>query len=50
MVGQVLAVDRLGLAWPKVNVSSAMNRPAFGGDFLAWKDLLHAEAVPEELR
>jgi hypothetical protein len=31
-------------------VNSAMwrlNRPGFGGDFLSWKDDLHAEAVPE---
>ena len=24
-----------------------VNRPGFGGDFLSWKDDLHAEAVPE---
>ena len=24
-----------------------LNRPEFGGDFLSWKDDLHAEAVPE---
>ena len=27
--------------------SHEVNRPGFGGDFLSWKDDLHAEAVPE---
>ena len=28
-------------------VPGLLNRPGFGGDFLSWKDDLHAEAVPE---
>ena len=31
----------------KIKAALLMNRPEFGGDFLSWKDDLHAEAVPE---
>jgi hypothetical protein len=28
-------------------IQIGMNRDGFGRDFLSWKDLVHAEAVPE---
>jgi hypothetical protein len=39
-----------GQPWPThadARGAFTVNRPGFGGDFLSWKDDLHAEAVPE---